>query len=81
MASNDATVRCACRQEYVGALGEDAATRADALGLDHVGDCTDDDPADGRLRCWRCWFIYDRRTRGTDAAPAADHEDDSRIPK
>lgn len=57
MASTDATARRARRQEYVGALGADAATRADALGLDHAGDCSDADPADDRLRCWRCWFI------------------------
>lgn len=31
--------------------------RADALGLDHAGDCTDDDPADDRLRCWRCYYL------------------------
>lgn len=61
MVSNDRPRR-ARRKAYMGVLDDDVATRADALGFDHAGGCTDDDPADDRLRCWRCWFIGARRS-------------------
>lgn len=49
------------RQEYMAVLDEDRVARADALGLSHVGNCSDADPVADRLRCWRCYYIHARR--------------------
>lgn len=51
------------RREYMTVLDEDPTDRADALGLRHVGDCSDDNPVDDRLRCWRCYYIHAGRKR------------------
>jgi hypothetical protein len=38
-------------------MASNAPTRADGLGLDHTGDCADDNPVGDRLRCFRCWYL------------------------